>query len=76
MQHGAGIFGMELGTDEPTVAGDFDNLDQVALGIHSDALHAVFLVFVFIKVVELVSVAMAFADLWCAVDLGHATAFA
>ena len=75
MQDGAGVFGMELGADKPTVAGDLYNLDQVTLGIHADALHAVFLVFVFIKVVELVSVAMAFADLWCAIDLGHTTAF-
>ncbi len=48
MQHGAGIFGMELGSDEPTVAGDLNNLHQIALGVHSDSLHAVFLVFVFI----------------------------
>ena len=75
MKYGTGILGMELGADEPTVAGDFDNLHQVALGIHANALHAVFLVFVFIKVIELISVAMAFADLWRAVDLGHTAAF-
>ena len=63
MQHSAGILGMELGADKPTVAGDLYNLDQVALRVHADAFHAVFLVFVFIKVVELVSVAVTFTDL-------------
>ena len=75
MQHSAGVFGMELGADEPTVAGNLDNLDQVALGVHADALHSVLFVFVFVLVVEFVSVAVAFADLRCAVDFGHSTAF-
>ena len=76
MKHGAGILGMELGADEPTMAGDFDNLDQVALGVHADAFHAVLLVFFFVLVVELVSVAVTLTDLERAVNLGHATAFA
>ena len=76
MKHGTGILRMELGADEPTVAGDFDDLDQVALGIRSDTFHAILFVFFFILVIELVSVAMAFTDLERAVDFSYAAAFA
>ena len=76
MKHGAGILGMELGADEPAVAGDFNNLDQVALGVRPDAFHAILLVFVFVFVVELISMAMTFADLERSVYLGHTAVFA
>ena len=58
VKHSAGIFGMELGADEPAVVGDFDDFDQVALWVGTDTLHAVLLVFFFVFVVEFVSVVL------------------
>ena len=63
MKHGAGVLGMELGTDEPAVAGDFDDFYQTALGVCADAHHTVLLVFVFVLIVKLISMAVTLADL-------------
>ena len=60
----AGVLGVELGADEPAVAGDFNDFHQSALGVGADAHHAVLLVFVFVFVVKFVSVAMTLADEW------------
>ena len=53
---------MELGADEPAVAGDFDDFHQTAFRVGSDAHHAILFIFLFIKVIEFVAVAMTLAD--------------
>lgn len=40
MQDGGGVFGMELGADEPFFIGQFHNFHKVAFRITSYALHA------------------------------------
>ena len=75
MKHSAGVLRMELGADEPAVAGDLDDLHQSALGVGADAHHATLFVFVFIFIVKFVSVAMTLANLWRTVYVIHATAF-
>lgn len=64
MKHSAGVLRMELGADEPAVAGDFNDFHQSALGVGADAHHAILFVFVFVFVVKLISVAMTLADKW------------
>ena len=76
MKHRGGILGMELSADEPAMVRNFDNLNQAALRVRPYALHAVFLVFVLIMVVELIAVAVTFANLECAIGLSHTAALA
>ena len=76
MEDGGGVFGMELGADEPGVVGEFDDFDEVGVGIGADALHAVLLEVGEVAVVEFVAVAVALLDGGLAVDGVGLAAFA
>ena len=59
---------MELRTDKPLLSRDLDDLDQPTFRVCTDALHAGLFVFLDVVAVELVAMAMAFADSACAID--------
>src|SRR5208282_2119002 len=67
-------FRVELDPDEPGVVGEFDDLGKRAVGRHAGKPHPGLFQLGLIVDVDLVTVAVAFADLGLAVDLRHARA--
>lgn len=59
VEHGRGVFRVELRRHEVGVIGDFHHFDQLALGVHPRGLHARLLKSLEVRVVEFVAVAMA-----------------
>src|SRR5579875_127482 len=64
--------GVELDADEPGMVGELDDLGQLAVGRHAGEPHPGLLELRLVVDVDLVSVAVALADLGGAVDRGHA----
>ena len=67
---------MELRSYIPAQIWYLYNLHQTAFRVGADTLHTVFLVFVFITVVELITVAVALAYFLLAIDFSDFAAFA
>ncbi len=63
--------GMELASDEMRVPWELDHLDQAIIGRDAAQNEATLLELVAVRVVHLVAVAMALADLGGAVNLGR-----
>ena len=61
-ENGRGVFGVVLCAHKPALAGNFNNLDQVGVGVLADALHPCLFKTGAVVVVELEAVAMALAD--------------
>ena len=76
LENSARVLRMELRADVPAQIWYLYNLHETALRVGADTLHAVFLVFVFIAVVELVTMAVTLADLLLTINLSDLAAFA
>ena len=62
IEDGAGVLGVVLGTDVPAMAGEFNDLGQAALGVHTGDGHASVLKTLAILVVELEAVTVTLFD--------------
>ena len=69
VEHGALIFGVELCADVPLEARYLYNLHEVALRVAAHTLHAGFLVFGLVVVVDLVAVAVALLYVFFLIDV-------
>ena len=74
LEHGAGIFRVELRTDIPFVVRYFHDFDEVGFGVCSDALHAGVFVGSAEVAVELIAMTMTFADDFGLIDFSHLAA--
>lgn len=76
MKHVAGVLRVELRANVPAMFWDFDYLDQSAVRIASNTLHACSFVVGKVLIIELVTVTVAFGNQFLSVDIACAAAFA